>query len=303
MGSKYFGTDGIRGCANTPPMTSELALRVGMAAGRIFTRGDHRHRVVIGKDTRLSGYMIESAMVAGFTSVGMDVFLLGPMPTPAVAMLTRSLRADIGVMISASHNQYHDNGIKLFGPDGYKLSDEHEARIEALIDDGFEQGLAAPDALGRAKRIDDAPGALHRVRQAHIDPPCCVRRAACRRRLCQGAAYRVAPAVLWELGAEVIKVGVEPDGFNINATAAPRRCLTFSPRFASSEPMSAWRLMVMPIVSSWWTNTVRSLTAIRSWRYWPRPGPRTIASRRRHRGDGDVQSRARAPSRRPGAAS
>jgi len=216
MGAKYFGTDGIRGCANSAPMTAETAIRVGMAAGRMFTRGDHRHRVVIGKDTRLSGYMIESAMVAGFTSVGMDVFLLGPMPTPAVAMLTRSLRADMGVMISASHNQYQDNGIKLFGPDGYKLSDEHEARIEALMDDGFEKGLASPDALGRAKRIDDAQARYIEfakrtlTRQLAFDGLRIVVDCA------NGAAYKVAPAALWELGAEVFPIGVEPNGFNIN---------------------------------------------------------------------------------------
>ena len=156
MTRKLFGTDGIRGLANKFPMTPEVALKVGMAAGRIFTRGDHRHRVVIGKDTRLSGYMIESALVSGFTSVGMDVFQFGPLPTPAVAMLTRSLRADLGVMISASHNAYHDNGIKLFGPDGQKLSDEREAEIEALMENGLEDGLAEPTNIGRARRIEDA---------------------------------------------------------------------------------------------------------------------------------------------------
>ena len=153
MSRKYFGTDGIRGRANSGAMTPGIAMRAGMAAGRIFTRGDHRHRVVIGKDTRLSGYMIESALVAGFTAVGMDVFQFGPLPTPAVAMLTRSLRADMGVMITASHNQYQDNGIKFFGPDGRKLSDEHEAAIEALMDNGLESGLATSPKLGRAKRI------------------------------------------------------------------------------------------------------------------------------------------------------
>src|SRR5271156_263630 len=152
MARKLFGTDGIRGLANTAPMTSEIALKTGMAAGRVFTRGDHLHRVVIGKDTRLSGYMIESALVAGFTSVGMDVFLFGPVPTPAVAMLTRSLRADLGVMISASHNHFEDNGIKFFGPDGQKLSDRHEAAIEALMESDLEDGLARPSKIGRAKR-------------------------------------------------------------------------------------------------------------------------------------------------------
>src|SRR6201993_796921 len=155
MSRKYFGTDGIRGRANSGAMTPVVAMRAGMAAGRIFTRGNHRHRVVIGKDTRLSGYMLESALVAGFTSVGMDVFQFGPLPTPAVAMLTRSLRADIGVMISASHNAFHDNGIKLFGPDGEKLSDAHEMEIEALMATGLEEGLAEPEKIGRAKRVDD----------------------------------------------------------------------------------------------------------------------------------------------------
>src|SRR6185295_822744 len=156
MTRSLFGTDGIRGIANTHPMTSEIALKVGMAAGRIFTRGDHRHRVVIGKDTRISGYMIESALVSGFTSVGMDVFQFGPLPTPAVAMLTRTLRADLGVMISASHNAYTDNGIKLFGPDGQKLSDDREREIEALMKNGLDDGLVEPDKIGRARRVDDA---------------------------------------------------------------------------------------------------------------------------------------------------
>src|SRR5271156_6417033 len=156
MNRKLFGTDGVRGLANTFPMTPEVAMKAGMAAGRIFTRGEHRHRVVIGKDTRLSGYMIENALVAGFTAVGMDVFQFGPLPTPAVAFLTRSLRADIGVMITASHNPYEDNGIKFFGPDGRKLSDEHEAAIEALMDGGLEAGLVNPTKIGRAKRVDDS---------------------------------------------------------------------------------------------------------------------------------------------------
>src|SRR5579871_4226971 len=161
MGRKLFGTDGVRGLANTFPMTPEIAMKVGMAAGRIFTRGEHRHRVVIGKDTRLSGYMIESALVAGFTSVGMDVFQFGPLPTPAVAMLTRSLRADLGVMISASHNAFHDNGIKLFGPDGQKLSDAREHEIEVLMATGLEDGLAEPTNIGRARRIDDSRSEEH----------------------------------------------------------------------------------------------------------------------------------------------
>jgi phosphoglucosamine mutase len=216
MTRKFFGTDGIRGLANTEPMTPTMALRVGMAAGAYFTNGDHRHRVLIGKDTRLSGYMLESALVAGFTAVGMDVFQVGPMPTPAVAMLTRALRCDLGVMISASHNPFHDNGIKLFGPDGYKLSDAAEHEIEAMILDAAPPQLADATHIGRAKRIDDADGRYiefakatlpkgHRLKGLKIVVDCA-----------NGAAYKVAPAVLWELEAEVISIGVKPDGFNIN---------------------------------------------------------------------------------------
>ena len=216
MSRKYFGTDGIRGKANTAPMTAETALRVGMAAGRYFTRGEHRHRVVIGKDTRLSGYMIETALVAGFTSVGMDTIQFGPLPTPAVAMLTRSLRADLGVMISASHNAFEDNGIKLFGPDGYKLSDDVEIEIERMMDNGLADHLAAPADLGRAKRIDDAQARY--IEFAKRTFPAHLRLDGLRIVLdcANGAAYRVAPEVLWELGAEVIKIGIEPNGFNIN---------------------------------------------------------------------------------------
>ncbi len=216
MSRKYFGTDGIRGLANSAPMTSEVALKVGMAAGAVFKSGDHRHRVVIGKDTRLSGYMIESALVSGFTAVGMNVFQLGPMPTPAVAMLTRSLRADLGVMISASHNPYGDNGIKLFGPDGYKLSDETELEIEALIDGDPADLLAAPDDIGRAKRIDSAQERY--IEFAKRTLPSNVRFDGLRMVVdcANGAAYQVAPAALWELGAEVIPIGVDPNGFNIN---------------------------------------------------------------------------------------
>jgi phosphoglucosamine mutase len=197
-------------------MTADMALKVGMAAGCVFTRGEHRHRVVIGKDTRLSGYMIENALTAGFTSVGMEVFLFGPLPTPAVAMLTRSLRADLGVMISASHNMYQDNGIKLFGPDGYKLSDEVEAEIERQIANGMTGALAKPNQIGRAKRIDDAQARYIEFvkasfpRQLRLDGLRIVVDCA------HGAAYKVAPAVLWELGAEVIALGVEPNGCNIN---------------------------------------------------------------------------------------
>ncbi|NWG46984.1 MAG: phosphoglucosamine mutase [Alphaproteobacteria bacterium] len=216
MTRRFFGTDGIRGTANSPPMDAETALKVGMAAGRVFTRGEHRHRVVIGKDTRLSGYMIEPAITAGFAAVGMDVFLFGPLPTPAVAMLTRSLRADLGVMISASHNPFHDNGIKLFGPDGYKLSDAVESEIERLMQDGLSDGLAPPARLGRVKRIEDA-GARY-IEFAKSTFPRALRLEGLRIAIdcANGAAYKVAPTVLWELGAEVIPIGVAPDGFNIN---------------------------------------------------------------------------------------
>ena len=216
MTRALFGTDGIRGTANSEPMTAATALKVGMAAGRHFTRGDHRHRVVIGKDTRLSGYMIEPALTAGFISVGMDVVLVGPMPTPAVAMLTRSLRADLGVMISASHNLYEDNGIKLFGPNGYKLSDDVEREIEAMLENGVGDGLAAPDKLGRAQRLEDAHGRY--IEFAKNTFPKGRRLAGLRIVVdcANGAAYKVAPTVLWELEAEVIPLGVNPDGFNIN---------------------------------------------------------------------------------------
>src|SRR5688500_10365101 len=215
MTRKHFGTDGIRGLANGV-ITAELALKGGQAAGLLLQRGDYRHRVVIGKDTRLSGYMIESALQAGFTSVGMDVLLLGPMPTPAVAMLTRSMRADIGVMISASHNPYEDNGIKLFGPDGYKLSDEIEVEIEALMANGLDAHRAPAERLGRAKRLDDAQGRY--IEYAKSTFPRGLRLDGLKIVVdcANGAAYKVAPTVFWELGAEVISVGVNPDGFNIN---------------------------------------------------------------------------------------
>ena len=216
MTRKYFGTDGIRGRINTAALTPEVAMKAGMAAGRIFTRGAHRHRVVIGKDTRLSGYMIESALVSGFTAVGMDVFQFGPLPTPAVAMLTRSLRADLGVMITASHNPYHDNGIKFFGPDGQKLSDAVEMEIERLMDGGLETGLAANGQIGRAKRIDDSQARYIEFakrtfpRDSRLDGMRIVIDCA------HGAAYKVAPEVLWELGADIVPLGVSPDGTNIN---------------------------------------------------------------------------------------
>ena len=214
MGRRYFGTDGIRGLTNTVPMTPEIAMRVGQAAGAKFLRGDHKHRVVIGKDTRLSGYMMESALIAGFTSVGMDVVMVGPVPTPAVAMLTRSMRADLGVMISASHNAYQDNGIKLFGPDGYKLSDADELEIEVLLE--AEPKLAAPEHIGRAKKIEDARGRyIHFAKSTfpdhlRLDGLKLVVDCA------NGAAYNVAPSALWELGADVEVIGVNPNGFNIN---------------------------------------------------------------------------------------
>src|SRR6202453_4775196 len=215
MSRKYFGTDGIRGRANGV-ITPELALKVGQATGLVFRRGEHRHRVVIGKDTRLSGYMIETALVAGFTSVGMDVLLLGPMPTPAVAMLTRSLRADLGVMISASHNAYHDNGIKLFGPDGQKLSDAREQEIEALMATGLEEGLVESSLIGRAKRVDDSQARY--IEFAKRTFPRNLRLEGLRIVIdcANGAAYKVAPDVMWELGADIVPMGVSPDGTNIN---------------------------------------------------------------------------------------
>jgi phosphoglucosamine mutase len=215
MVRKHFGTDGIRGRANTT-ITPELALKVGQAAGLTFRNGEHRHRVLIGKDTRLSGYMIETAMVAGFTSVGMDVLLTGPMPTPAVAMLTRSMRADLGVMISASHNPYDDNGIKLFGPDGHKLNDEIELKIEELIDADLSRRLAKSASLGRAKRIDGVQDRYIEFAKRTLPRNMSLDGLRIAVDCANGAAYSVAPAALWELGAEVISIGVEPDGFNIN---------------------------------------------------------------------------------------
>ncbi|OJF92233.1 phosphoglucosamine mutase [Pararhizobium antarcticum] len=216
MKRKYFGTDGIRGQSNMFPMTPDLAMRVGIAVGTIFRNGDHRHRVVIGKDTRLSGYMLENAMVAGFTAAGLDVFLLGPIPTPGVAMLTRSLRADIGVMISASHNPFADNGIKLFGPDGYKLSDEMESQIEDLLDKDMTAQLAKSHEIGRAKRVD---GDIYRyIEHAKRTLPRDVTLQGLRVAIdcANGAAYKVAPLALWELGADVVTIGNEPNGVNIN---------------------------------------------------------------------------------------
>jgi phosphoglucosamine mutase len=217
MQRTYFGTDGIRGKANVFPMTPEVALRVGLAAGRHFMReSGRRHSVVIGKDTRLSGYMIEPALTAGFTAVGMDVVLLGPLPTPAVAMMTRSLRADLGVMISASHNEFSDNGIKLFGPDGYKLSDDVEREIENLMDQPLDKGLAGSKELGRAKRIDDAQARYIEIVKATFPRGQRLHGLRVVIDCANGAGYKVAPATLFELGAEVFPIGVEPNGFNIN---------------------------------------------------------------------------------------
>jgi phosphoglucosamine mutase len=230
---KLFGTDGIRGTANLAPMTPEVALRLGQAAGLWFVRGSHRHQVIIGKDTRLSGYMIEPALVAGFTSAGMDVLLVGPLPTPAIAMLARSMRADLGVMISASHNPFEDNGIKLFGPDGYKLSDDTEAEIEALMASDLSARLATAAHLGRARRLDDAAGRYIEVAKASFPRGLTLDGVRVVVDCAHGAAYRVAPTVLRELGAEVIAVGVSPDGTNIN-----RDCGSTHPRHLSGEVLA-----------------------------------------------------------------
>jgi len=223
---RLFGTDGIRGTANVAPMTPEMALKLGQAAGVMFTRGSHRHRVIIGKDTRLSGYMLEPALTAGFISAGMNVTLAGPLPTPAIALLTRSLRLDLGVVISASHNPFEDNGIKLFGPDGNKLSDETEREIEELMGQDLADRLAGPHHLGRASRLVDAAGRY--IEAAKSSLPRGLRLDGLRIVIdcANGAAYKVAPAALYELGAEIIPLGVHPDGFNINREAgstAPRQ--------------------------------------------------------------------------------
>jgi len=245
MARKYFGTDGIRGRANGV-ITADLALKVGQAVGLIFQKGEHRHRVLIGKDTRLSGYMIEYALTGGFTSVGMDVLLTGPIPTPGVAMLTRSMRADLGVMISASHNPFDDNGIKPIGPDGYTLSDEIESQVEMLIDSDLSRRLAGAQKIGRARRIDGVQDRYIEFakrtlpRAMELDGLRVVIDCA------NGAAYRVAPAALWELGAEVFTLGVEPDGFNIN-----KECGSTAP--GAVEPQSL--LMLKPSGSTPIENT------------------------------------------------
>ena len=213
---RLFGTDGIRGTANRAPMDAATALRLGQAAGTFFNRGSHRHRVVIGKDTRLSGYMLEPALTAGFIGAGMDVVIVGPLPTPAIALLTRSLRADLGVMISASHNPFEDNGIKLFGPDGLKLSDQQEIAIEALMEGDLAAAQVGPMRLGRASRMEDAPGRHIEAVKASFPRGLTLEGLRIVVDTANGAAYRVAPTVLWELGAEVVKIGDAPDGFNIN---------------------------------------------------------------------------------------
>jgi len=221
---QLFGTDGIRGTANSEPMTADIALKVGMAAGCHFRRGRHRHRALIGKDTRLSGYMLEAALTAGFISVGMDVILVGPMPTPAIAILTRAMRCDLGVMLTASHNPFEDNGIKLFGPDGFKLSDEVEEVIEGHVHNGLHKYLAAPGALGRAKRLEDGHGRYIEFVKHTFPKGCTLSGMRIVLDCANGAAYKVAPEILWELGAEVIPIGVSPDGTNIN-----RDCGSTSP--------------------------------------------------------------------------
>jgi len=216
MARKYFGTDGVRGRANSGAMTADMVLKIGMAAGNLYRRGSHRHRVVIGKDTRLSGYMIENALTAGLLAAGMDVFLFGPVPTPAVSMLTRSMRADLGIMISASHNPYADNGIKIFGPDGFKLSDGQELEIERMLDDASLMTLAAPDTIGRAKRIEDAQARYIEFAKRTYPKDMTLDGLRVVIDTANGAAYKVAPTALWELGAEVIQIGNEPNGVNIN---------------------------------------------------------------------------------------
>ncbi len=216
MARKYFGTDGVRGTANAGAMTADMVLKIGMAAGNLYRRGKHRHRVVIGKDTRLSGYMIENALTAGLLAAGMDVFLFGPVPTPAVSMLTRSMRADLGVMISASHNPFQDNGIKIFGPDGFKLSDEQELKIEAMLDDAKLMSAASSDTIGRAKRIEDAQARYIEFAKRTYPKDMTLDGLRIVIDTAHGAAYRVAPTALWELGAEVIQIGHEPNGLNIN---------------------------------------------------------------------------------------
>ena len=281
MSRRYFGTDGIRGLANTTPMTSEVALKVGMAAGKIFKNGNYRHRVVIGKDTRLSGYMLEAALMSGFTSVGMDVFLLGLMPTPAVAMLTRSLRADLALRrSSASHNPFYYNGIKLFDAEGYKLSDDTEKRIEELIDANTADLLVPAEAIGRATRVESAQERYIEFtkrtlpRELRLDGMRIVIDCA------NGAGYKVAPEALWELGAEVIKIGVEPNGRNINDHCGSTDPDALIAKVREVRAESASRSTVTPIASSSSTRRARWSTATRSWPSSPRPGTHAASSRR-----------------------
>lgn len=223
---RLFGTDGIRGLANCFPMTIDIAQKLGQAAGIFFRRGSHRHHVILGKDTRLSGYMLENALVSGFLSAGMDVMLVGPLPTPAIAMLTRSLRADLGVMISASHNPFGDNGIKLFGPDGFKLSDEDEATIERMMAQDLTDHLAPPQSVGRASRLNDAAGRYIESAKTSLPNRCRLDGLKIVLDCANGAAYRVGPTALWELGADVVKIGCSPNGTNINfrcGSTAPQR--------------------------------------------------------------------------------
>lgn len=225
-GRKLFGTDGVRGRANQPPMTAEMALQLGMAAGKVFRRGEPPHRVVIGKDTRLSGYMFEAALMSGLVSMGMNVYTVGPVPTPAVGMLAKSLRADVGVMISASHNPYYDNGIKFFGPDGFKLSDEVEAEIEAAMANGLSTHLAGDQGLGRIQRLEDGRARYIEFAKATFPKQLSLDGLKVVVDCANGAAYRTAPDMLWELGAEVVRIGVEPNGVNINdgcGSTAPKK--------------------------------------------------------------------------------
>jgi phosphoglucosamine mutase len=266
---KYFGTDGIRGKANTYPMTAEVALRVGLAAGRLFMSGDdRRHLVVIGKDTRLSGYMLEPALVAGFASVGMDVRTFGPLPTPGVAMMTRSMRADLGVMISASHNDYADNGIKLFGPDGYKLSDEIELKIEAMMDASLDAGLAPSNRLGRVKRHDEVPARYIEIAKSAFPKRLSLKGLRVAIDCANGAGYKVAPTTLYELGAEVFPSGSSRTGPISTPTAArPIRPPWPRPSNATA-PTSASRSTATQTGSSSATRRAPSSTATRSWRSW-----------------------------------
>ncbi len=294
MSRNYFGTDGIRGRANGL-ITPELALKVGQAAGLLFQRGDHRHRVVIGKDTRLSGYMIEYAMVAGFTSVGMDVLLVGPMPTPAVAMLTKSMRADLGVMISASHNLFEDNGIKLFGPQGFKLSDDVEKQIEQLLAEPLDKRLAQSASLGRARRIDGVHDRYIEFAKRTLPRDLSLDGLRVVVDCANGAAYKVVPEALWELGADVISIGVEPDGFNIN-----KECGSTSPE-ALSRKVREMRADIGIALDGDADRVILvderghlvdgdQLLAVIA-QSWKEDGRLSQARHRRHR---DVQSRARA---------